>query len=440
MRSRSAAEAEWCHSAVGHRHEHRVVVEPALVAVPERHVQGRRVHVLAELRDPLGPEAGVGLGERHDLAVGDDLVQGGADQVEEGVVAGGGGARQGGDHRGVPDAVPAVRPRPAVVPAVPAALQQPADGAVRRDVVRHDPAVGGRALPPRADVLGDPVAVALLAGQDQRVEDQPGRGEVDRGVAGAHPAAHLLAQPRVAFAFGLGGAGRQHPVQREAVHLGLLRQPRVGRAVEQALPPRVAAVVRTADDAVPGVVVAVRRVDVEIGEAQRPLGPALGGGHAQEVQQQQALALVEPVVAALVLVVQHAELGELPGDALPVALGRGEQIVGAAEQVELRPVEERLVEVVHAVTRGQPVVVQQPPVRSGEVAREPAPGVVEQVEQLPLRDRPARRLEQRYRGRDDGVHPGRSPFQGRSRARCAPRRTSCGRAAVTPWSRRRAFR
>ena len=220
----------------------------------------------------------------------------------------------------------------------------------------------------------------------------PSRGSRSRGGSSASAgSSHSSGKPYVAASLG---------------------QPRVRAAVEESLAFRIAAVVRTADDAVPGVVVAVGRVDVELREPQRALPPPPGRGHAQEVQQQQAFALVEPVVAAFVLVVQHAQLGQLPGDAFPVPLRLGEQVVGAAEQVQLGPVEERLVEVVDAVAGGEPVVVGQPSVRPGEVAGEPAPGLVEQVEQLALGDRPARWFEQGHRGRDDGVH------------------------RLTPWSRR----
>jgi hypothetical protein len=83
-----------------------------------------------------------------------------------------------------------------------------------------------------------------------------------------------------------------------------------------------------------------------------------------------------------------------------VALGLGQQVVSPAEQVKLRPVEERLVEVVHAVTGSERVPVIQPSVRTGEIGREAAPGTVKQVEQLTFGYRPARRLKQRYRGRD----------------------------------------
>jgi hypothetical protein len=49
---------------------------------------------------------------------------------------------------------------------------------------------------------------------------------------------------------------------------------------------------------------------------------------------------VEPVVATLELVVEHAQFGQLTGHALPVALARGQQVVGAAQQIQLGPVEE----------------------------------------------------------------------------------------------------
>jgi hypothetical protein len=158
--------------------------------------------------------------------------------------------------------------------------------------------------------------------------------------------------------------------------------------------------VRAADDAAGRIVVAVLGVDVEFGEPDRPLRPPGRVGHGQEVEEQQALALVEPVVPALVLRRQHAELGQLSGHSLPVALRFSQQVVRPAEQVKLRPVEERLVEVVHPVTGGQRVPVGQPSVGAGEISREAAPGMVQQVEQFTLGQCPAGRLEQGYRGRD----------------------------------------
>src|SRR6185437_16104346 len=107
-------------------------------------------------------------------------------------------------------------------------------------------------------------------------------------------------------------------------------------------------------------------------------------------------ALVEPVVAALVFVVQQAELGQLRGDSFPVPFRLVQQVICAAEQVELRPVEEGLVEVVGAVPGRDLAPVFQAAVGTSERQGESPPGMVEQVEQLPLRQRPAWRLEQGY--------------------------------------------
>ena len=174
-------------------------------------------HGLGQLRVPLRGKGGVRFGERHHLAAGDHRVQGRAQQIQVAVVAGGGGSGQRGDRGGATDAVPAVRPGPAVVPAVPAPAEQAADHPVRADVVRHDPVVRGGALPPRADVLLDPVPVARVAGQDPGVQDEPGGREVDRGVARAHAGGHLTGQPPVLRALGLGRAVGLQPVEREAV-------------------------------------------------------------------------------------------------------------------------------------------------------------------------------------------------------------------------------
>jgi hypothetical protein len=172
------------------------------------------------------------------------------------------------------------------------------------------------------------------------------------------------------------------------------------RPVEQAGAAGVRAVVRAADDSAGWIIVAVRGVDVQFGEPHRPVRPPGRVGHGQKVEQQQALALVKPVIPALVLRRQHAELGQLSGHPLPMTLGLGQQVVRPAQQVQLRPVEERLVEVVHSVPRGQRVPVIQSPVGAGELACEAAPGMVEQVEQVTLGQCPAGRLKQRYRGRD----------------------------------------
>ena len=284
-----------------HRRHQRVVVEPAAVGVPVRHEQRRDRDVFAELRVPLRAQRRVRLGVGLDQALADDRVEGGPHQVEEGLVAGRGGSRQPGDRGRLADAVPAVRPAPAVVAAVPAAVEPAADHAVRADVVRKHAAVRGRPLLPGSDILRDPVLVALLAGQDPGVQHQAGRREVHGGVPGAEPGRHLAGQPRVSLARRRRPVGQQ-PVQREAVEPFLALQPRIVGPVEQASATGVGAVVRAADDPVLGVVVAVRGVDVELGEPDRPVPPPSRRRHAQEVQQQQALALVEPVIATLVLV------------------------------------------------------------------------------------------------------------------------------------------
>src|SRR6185437_16385353 len=110
-----------------------------------------------------------------------------------------------------------MRPGPAVVPAVPAAIQQAADGAVRADVVRDDAAVGEGALSPRPDVLRDPVLVPRLASEDPGIEHEPGAGEVHGTVADPKAGGHLAGQPRIVLARRLLCAVRNEPVQRETV-------------------------------------------------------------------------------------------------------------------------------------------------------------------------------------------------------------------------------
>ncbi|MGC9542288.1 hypothetical protein [Streptomyces sp. UG1] len=252
----------------GHRHGRgeRVVVEPARVVVPEGKVRCRGVDVGAEFDHPLRGEAGVRVGVGHHLGVTDEGVERGRDHGEVVVVPGDRRRRERRHTGRVTHAVPAVRPGPAVVAAVPAALQQAAHDTVRARVVRDEATVGTGALAPRAHVLDDPVAVAVFARQDPRVEDQPGRGQVDRGVADTHPVPHLRAEPRVRGERVRAALRLGDPLQREAVRLRFLRQPGVHVAVEQARAVGVAAVVRAGDDTVLGVVVALGRVDVQLGK------------------------------------------------------------------------------------------------------------------------------------------------------------------------------
>ncbi len=295
----------------GHRHggQHRVVVEPAAVTAAERDQHHRCGHGVAQLREPLRGKGGVGFGERHQLGLGGQGIQGRAHQIQVTVVAGHGGSCQGGDGGGGAHAVPSVRPGPAVMPSVPAPAEQAADHAVRADVVREDPLVRGGTLAPRADILLDPVPVARVACQDPRVEDEAGGCEVDCGVSRAHARVHRVGQPRVPVPFWHGRAVRQQPVKREAVAPRLPVQPGVVRPVEQAGAPRVRAVVWAADNTAGGVIVAESGIDIQLSESHGPLGPPGRVRHGQEVEQEQALALVEPVVSALVLAGEHAEFG-----------------------------------------------------------------------------------------------------------------------------------
>src|SRR6185437_12847627 len=96
------------------------------------------------------------------------------------------------------------------------------------------------------------------------------------------------------------------------------------------------------------------------------------------------------------------------------------------------PVEERLVEVVDAVPAAQRLLVVQPAVRAGEITREAAPGIVEQVEKLTLGHCPARGLEQGDGGGDvDMRHvtpsPPRRPSRAPARAATAGTRSRPGR-------------
>jgi hypothetical protein len=87
-------------AAVAWRAAELRAVEPSAGAVPERDQHGRGGHGLAQLRVPLDGKGGVGVGERHHLAVLDHRVQGRAQQIQVTVVAGGGGSGQDGDGDG----------------------------------------------------------------------------------------------------------------------------------------------------------------------------------------------------------------------------------------------------------------------------------------------------------------------------------------------------
>ena len=193
------------------------------------------------------------------------------------------------------------------------------------------------------------------------------------------------------------GASR-HVVERQVVAL-------VGpvRPLVEGPPGRpLAAVSRAADDAVLRVVVGRLRVlaEEQPGEAPGPLdvGPVGRIGHAEHVEQVVALALVEPVVARLVLPHHHgvAVSGAVPAhllvDGVELPLAVGQEPVAAAEQVEQGPVVEALVAVVQGVdalevgTRGP----EQAAVRMGVSLEGPRRGVLDGVEEPALQHGPLR--------------------------------------------------
>ncbi len=91
-------------------------------------------------------------------------------------------------------------------------------------------------------------------------------------------------------------------------------------------------------------------VQVESGEASRPYGEAGVGriGHAQVVEEDVALRLVELVFAPGVLLVHGTAPGEQSRDPFPAAMRHFQQMVATPHQVDEGPAEERLVEIVGA--------------------------------------------------------------------------------------------
>lgn len=290
-----------------------------------------------------------------------------------------------------------MRPGPAVVAAPPAAVVEGADGAVRTDVVGEQPAA--RARTPAVDVPANPRGRLLVTVVEPAVRGEGGRGEVHGDVA-RRAALHLLRHP-----LGVGGVGEVVPggdavqaVQRQTVRAHLVPVGGVRHdLLVETLARTQSAVVRRADHVALGVVVAL----CGVGEEGREPGGARGErgvgrvGGADAGEEQQRLALMEPVVAVVVLLGEHARLGELHGHALPVPLGVGEHLVGAAEQVERGPVEEGLVQVVHAVAVDELRDAAEAAVRQRVAVAEEAAGLLDLGEEPALQHGPGRDRTQR---------------------------------------------
>ncbi len=259
---------------------------------------------------------------------------------------------------------------------------------------------------PRAHVARQPAGVPRLTADQERVEDQAAHAQVADHVTAAQPALHLGAQPGITVILRRHVPVGGQPIQGVAVLGGLRLGPRVAGPVGQPRPGPAAAVVRRPDDLPGRVIVPVRGVGVQVGEPHRPVPPAVRVGQREEVEEQHALALVEPVVADLELVAEHAEPGELAHYPVPMPAAGLQQVVGPAEQVQLGPVEEHLQEVVGAVPGRELPVVAQRPVRPGVQPGEPPPALIQQPEQGPFGQRPVRRLQARHRGPDHRPHTG----------------------------------
>ena len=136
-------------------------------------------------------------------------------------------------------------------------------------------------------------------------------------------------------------------------------------------------------------------VEIETSKAPRPRHILGVGrvGHAQQVEVDVALALVELVVADLVFLVHVAVLYHQFGSGLPLPLAQGEQMVAAAEQVQQRPVVEALVEIVGPVAGvAQAVAPNQAAVGVGVLFQEWMDSVLHRLDQLPLQHGPSRGL------------------------------------------------
>jgi len=75
-----------------------------------------------------------------------------------------------------------------------------------------------------------------------------------------------------------------------------------------------------------------------------------GRGGREKVHEEHGFALMEPVVPDLEVVFDNIESSELVGQSSPMLFARRQDGRVAAQKVVLRPVEERLVEVIAAVT------------------------------------------------------------------------------------------
>src|SRR5206468_2603036 len=124
-------------------------------------------------------------------------------------------------------------------------------------------------------------------------------------------------------------------------------------------------------------------------------------GQAEKVEVGVALALVELVVAPLVVLMDKAKVGELARNGVPLALRQRQQVVTAAQEVEQRPVIEALVEVIGAVTALPAIRGCLPPDERAIVARvsfeEREDHLVHGREQRALQHCPCRWRQARHR-------------------------------------------
>ena len=244
-------------------------------------------------------------------------------------------------NAGVAQMVPAVRPRPAVVPAVPLAVDVFADLSRQADVVGQDAVVLPGALDPSVGVFLDPSSVLVVAAAQIGVGHHAGSGEVAGHIAAAHALdedlAHLLFHARLLQILDRLNAGNVVKGQGPRFPLGVA----IDRVVlfKVAVRRPHAAVVGAADELSLRVVIGSLGVFVEI-KARIALGALdvfLGWvGEAQQIEKQVPLALVHPVVPLLVFFDDHGMAvaavvtGELSSDALPSAVGIFEHVLAAA--------------------------------------------------------------------------------------------------------------
>ena len=291
------------------------------------------------------------------------------------------------------------REPPAVAASPPTPSRGPSDGAVEADVGGDDAAVLLGALHPGVDVVDDPGAVAVFAGDQVGPQPRVGGLEVQRIVADHVGVLLEVGQHLGEVAFAVAEA-------EAALDLDRIAGPVEGRGLAQER--AAAAVEHGAHDAVIGVVVRGGLVGAVVHGGPAPEAALVGRvpGVAQAVEEigGEAFAVVEPVEGDGEFLVIHAVAahGDLDGAGLrvlsQVTLEAGaehvQQVVGPAEGVEGGPVELVLGRVVRAVVASPPGYGQEVAgLRIEVLGEEVAAGRRLGVQDMAFEQRPARRRQ-----------------------------------------------